>query len=101
MENEVINNLRDHSLDKGPIFSCFYQVWAYSDKLAHVQGVINCRYSVAQLCTREDGLAYILGTPSIDDVTSYNWLKSLNHSGTFKARPSNRPLAVLHLNNQL
>ena len=31
----------------------------YSNKLAHVQVVINCRYSVAQLCTREDGHAYI------------------------------------------
>ena len=25
----------------------------YSNKLAHVQIVINCRYSVAQMCTRE------------------------------------------------
>ena len=46
----------------------------YSDKLAHVQVVINCPYSVAQMCTREDVLAYILGAPSIDDVMSYNWL---------------------------
>ena len=46
----------------------------YYDKLAHVQVVINCRYSVAQLCTREDGLAYILGAQSIVDVMSYNLL---------------------------
>ena len=26
----------------------------YSDKLAHVQVVTSCRYSVAQMCTRED-----------------------------------------------
>ena len=26
----------------------------YSDKLAHVQVVTNCQYSVAQMCTRED-----------------------------------------------
>ena len=26
----------------------------YSDKLAHVQVVINCRYSIAQMCTLED-----------------------------------------------
>ena len=26
----------------------------YSDKFVHVQVVINCRYSVAQMCTRED-----------------------------------------------
>ena len=37
----------------------------YSDKLAHVQVIISCRYSVAQLCTREDRLAYKSGAPSI------------------------------------
>ena len=42
----------------------------YSDKLAHVQVIINCPYFIAQLCTCEDGLAYILGAPSIDDVIS-------------------------------
>ena len=31
----------------------------YSYKLAHVQVVINCLYSVEKLCTREDGLAYM------------------------------------------
>ena len=33
----------------------------YSDKLAHVQVVINCHHSVAQLCTREHMLAHNLG----------------------------------------
>ena len=33
------------------------------DKLAHVQVVINCWYSVAQLCTHEDTLAHIFGAP--------------------------------------
>ena len=46
----------------------------YLDKLAHIQVVINCWYSVAQLCTNDDGLAYILGAPSIDDVMRYNLL---------------------------
>ena len=46
----------------------------YSDKLAHVQVIINCPYFVAQLYTSEDGLAYILGAPSIDDVMCYNSL---------------------------
>ena len=46
----------------------------YSDKLALVQVVINCRYSVAQLCTREDMLAHMLGMPYIDDVMSYGSL---------------------------
>ena len=46
----------------------------YSDKLAHIQVAINCPYSIAQLCTGEDTLAYISGQPSIDDVQSYNSL---------------------------
>ena len=33
----------------------------YLNKLAHTQVVLNCRYSVAQMCTREDTLAHILG----------------------------------------
>ena len=47
----------------------------YSDKLAHVQVVINCQYSVAQMCTREDTLAHYLGIP--DDVMSYNSLTTV------------------------
>ena len=39
----------------------------YSDKLTHVQVVISCPYSVAQMCTREDALAHNFGTPCIDD----------------------------------
>ena len=46
----------------------------YSDKLAHVQVIINCQYSVAQLCTCEDILAHNLGALYFDDVMSYNWL---------------------------
>ena len=45
----------------------------YSDKLAHVQVIINCRYSVAQMCTSEDTLAHILGALFIDDMR-YNTL---------------------------
>ena len=48
-----------------------------SDKLAHVQVVINFRNINAQLCTREDGLAYISGASSIDDVVSYNSLTTI------------------------
>ena len=47
---------------------------ACSDKLAHIQVVINCRYSVAQMCTRKDTLAHSLGEPCLDDIMSYNWL---------------------------
>ena len=46
----------------------------YSDKLAHVQVVVNCRYSIAQTGTREDTLAHILGTQYFDDVMSHNEL---------------------------
>ena len=46
----------------------------YSDKLAHVQVVFNCRYSVAKMCTREVALAHFLGLLCIDDVMSYNSL---------------------------
>ena len=54
---------------------CAHEVMpVYPDKLAHVQVVINCQYSVAQMCTREDALAHNLDTQSIDDVMSYNSL---------------------------
>ena len=46
----------------------------YSDKLAHKEVVINCQYSVAQMCTSEDMLAHYLGAPFIDDVMRYNTL---------------------------
>ena len=48
----------------------------YSDKLAHVQVVINCRHLVAQMCTREAALAHNLGPPYIDDVMRYNSLST-------------------------
>ena len=53
----------------------------YSDKLAHVQVVINCRYSVAQMCTREDTLPHILGVPYFDDFMSYNLLTTKDQPG--------------------
>ena len=46
----------------------------YLDKLAHVQVGINCQYSIAQMCTREDTLAHNLGALYFDDVMSYNLL---------------------------
>ena len=49
----------------------------YSDKLAHVQVVLNCRARDAPMCTSEDGLAHILGAPFIDDVMSYNSLTTI------------------------
>ena len=54
---------------------------AYSDKLEHEQVVINCRYSIAKMCTRKDTLAHSLGEPCLDDVMSYN---SLSTSGDLK-----------------
>ena len=42
----------------------------YSDKLAHVQVVINYQYYAAQMCTREDMLAHNLGVPCFDELMS-------------------------------
>ena len=49
----------------------------YSDKLLNEQVVINCQYSVAQMCTHEYALVCILGLPFIDDIMSYNSLTTL------------------------
>ena len=38
----------------------------------HVQVVINCWYSDAQICTREDTLAHYLGMANIDNVMRYD-----------------------------
>ena len=50
----------------------------YSDKLVHVQVVINYQYSVAPMCTFKDTLAHNLGTPYLDDIMSYNSLTTLS-----------------------
>ena len=49
----------------------------YSDKLAHVQVVINCWYSIAQMCTHEDTLTHYLGPPYLYDVMSPNELTTV------------------------
>ena len=49
----------------------------YSYKLAHVQVIINCPYSIAHLCTSEATLAYNLGAQHFDDIMSYNSLKTI------------------------
>ena len=49
----------------------------YSEKLAHVQVVINCRNSVAHLCTREEKLAHNSGALYFDNVMSYYLLTTL------------------------
>ena len=56
---------------------------SYLAKLAHLQLVINCRYSVAQLCTRENMLAHILGMPYIDDVMSFDLLTTRFYINVF------------------
>ena len=48
-----------------------------SDKLAHVQVIINCLYFVAPMCTREDMLPHKLGAPYIDKVMRYNSLTTV------------------------
>ena len=54
----------------------------YSDKLTHLQVIINCFYSIAQFFKGKDMLTHISGTPSIDDVMSYNLLKTLVKNST-------------------
>ena len=54
----------------------------HSDKLAHVQVIINCQYSVAQMCTREDMLAHNLSVVSLDDVMSHNELTTVHSKGS-------------------
>ena len=49
----------------------------YSDKLTHVQVIINCPYSIAQMCTRKETLAHSLGEPCLDDIMSYNSLTTI------------------------
>ena len=49
----------------------------YSDKLAHVQALINCPYSIAQLCTHEDTLVHNLGALYFDEVMSYYSLTTI------------------------
>ena len=46
----------------------------YSDKLAHVQVVINCRNSIAQMCSREDTHARSFMRAVLDDFMSQNEL---------------------------
>ena len=48
----------------------------YLDKLADGQFIINCQYSVAQMCNPKDMLARFLCAPSIDDVMRNNTLKT-------------------------
>ena len=58
----------------------------YSDKLAHVQVVINWPYFIVQMCTRQDMLTYNLGMRYIDDVMSCN---SLTTVGFYKINETN------------
>ena len=55
-------------------------IFDYSDKFAHVQVIINCRYSVAQMCILKDMLAQQLGVPCLDDVMSHNELTTIYNS---------------------
>ena len=52
----------------------------YSTELESVQVVINCQYSVAQMCTREDKLPHYLGAQYIDDIMRHNMLITNVHN---------------------
>ena len=56
------------------VFRWLLYTVCYSDKLAHAQVVINCRFYIAQMCTCKDKLAHSLGAPCLDDVMNYNLL---------------------------
>ena len=49
----------------------------YSDNFTHVQVVKNCRYSVVQMCTREDILAHLFTRAVLDDVMSQSELTTM------------------------
>ena len=49
----------------------------YSDKLAHVQAVINCPYSVVQMCTWEGIHSPLFMRAVLVDVMSQNEVKTL------------------------
>ena len=49
----------------------------FSEKLAHVQVIINCQHYVTQMSTREDTLAQCLGMSSMDDDMSHNELTTM------------------------
>ena len=70
----------------------------YSENLAHVQVIINSPYAVAQMCTHEDALAYILGAPFIDDIMSYNSLITLYFKCLFLSTShKNAPSSLIYL----
>ena len=71
----------------------------YSDKLAPLQVVINCQYSVAQMCTREDTLGCYLGMLSSDDIVSHNTLITLSYF--FRDKLFDFILEMLNLFNTL
>ena len=65
----------------------------YSDKLAHVQVVMNSQDSVARMCTREDTLVHNLGAPYFYDAITHsqqcffffsllNWRAACSRSST-------------------
>ena len=55
----------------------FSNDWNHSLIIALARPFQNCRYSVAQMCTREDTLVHYLGTPYLDDAMSQNELTTL------------------------
>ena len=50
---------------------------AYSDKLAHVQVIINCQNYIAQMCTWEDQHARLFMRAVLDGLMSQNELTTI------------------------
>ena len=61
------------------MFLCYCN---YSDKLANVQIVINCQYSVAQMCTWEDIHACLFRSTVLDDVMGQSELTTIYYANT-------------------
>ena len=61
----------------------------YSDRLGHIQVIINCWYSVAQMCTWEDTHARLFMHAVLDDVMSQKCCFLAPYFGASKWNESN------------
>ena len=67
----------------------------YLDKLAHIQVVINCRYSIAQMCTREDTQARLY------HIAEWSSIQKPSIQKTFEYRSKLAWYSDHHLNTEL
>ena len=74
--SRVVANFIERNYPHTPVYGVkeFVCLSVYLDNLAYVQVVINCRYSIAQMCTQEDTHARLFRRSVFDDVMSQNEL---------------------------